>query len=70
MFLLGGLVVPDQHSKQIKNPASLTDSHELLHPAVVVGPVTDDLQTVGQVAVRVGEVGLQFQRRAVGLEYF
>ena len=35
-----------------------------------LGHVALLLQGVGQVAVRVGEVGLQFQSRAVGLEYF
>ena len=44
------------------------DGHEGLLPGGVVGPVAHDLQAVGQVAVGVGEVGLQLQGRAVGLD--
>ena len=44
------------------------DGHQGLLSGHVVRPVADDLQTVGQVAVRVREVGLQFQSRAIGLD--
>ena len=39
-------------------------------PGVVICPVADDLQAVGQVAVRVGEVGLQLQGCSVALDGF
>lgn len=44
------------------------DAHQLLHARLVVGPVAHDLQAVRQVAVGVGEVGLQLERRAVRLD--
>ena len=46
------------------------DVNEALHTRVVVGPIANDLQTVGQVAVRVRKVGFQFQRRAIRLDGF
>ena len=42
--------------------------HNLLHPPVVVRPVADDLEAVGQVAVRVGKVGLQLECGPIALD--
>ena len=37
-------------------------------PRIIVSPVANNLQTVGEVAVGVGEVGLQLERRPVALD--
>lgn len=43
----------------------LNDQHQLFHSVVVVAPIADDLQTMGQVAKCVREVTLQLQSGAV-----
>ena len=42
--------------------------NESLHASVIVAPVADDLQTVREVAVGVGKVGLELERRAIRLD--
>ncbi len=44
------------------------DGDERLLPGCVVRPIADDLEAVGQVAVGVGEVGLELERGAVALD--
>ena len=37
------------------------DVNQSFHSCIVVGPVTDDLQTMGQIAVSIGKIRFQFQ---------
>jgi hypothetical protein len=39
----------------------------LLHPAPIIRPIANDLQTMRQIAVRIGKVRLQLERRPIAL---
>ena len=43
------------------------DGHEFLHPSLVIGPVANDLQTMGEVAISIWEIWLQLEGCPVGL---